>query len=106
MKSFLHNSIILLILLFNLENSHAQTTYYQVSVYFKTGVTRIVSPGDTAASVTAQDILNVLAKYGLPASNVYPAFPAFVETDTLKVIDKLGDSLKQMDKAKVFVICS
>lgn len=104
MKSFLHNSIILLILLFNLENSHAQTTYYQVSVYFKTGVTRIVSPGDTAASVTAQDILNVLAKYGLPASNVYPAFPAFVETDTLKVIDKLGDSLKQMDKAKVFVI--
>ncbi len=37
MKSFLHNSIILLILLFNLENSHAQTTYYQFSFILKQG---------------------------------------------------------------------
>jgi hypothetical protein len=82
----------------------SQSSYYQVSVYFTSGVTRIISPGDTAASVTAQDILNVLSKYGLTASSVYPAFPAFNEADTVIVIDKLGDKIKQMDKAKVFTI--
>jgi hypothetical protein len=51
MKSFLLPVLIFSGLLLNAVNLKAQSTYYQVSVYFKTGVTRIFSPGDTAVSV-------------------------------------------------------
>jgi Subtilase family/Secretion system C-terminal sorting domain len=82
----------------------AQSSYYQVTVYFISGVQRVVGPGDTAATVTSQNVLNVLTKYSLTSSNVYPAYPAFNEVDTLKTIDSAGDKLKQMDRAKVFVV--
>jgi len=85
----------------------AQTSYYQASVYFKSGVTRNITPTDTSATVTASDIQTVLTRYSIAATSVYPEFPKFIETDTLKITTSKGgtqDSLKQMDKAKVFAI--
>jgi len=76
--------------------------YSQALVYFKSGVTRNLTPGDTSANVTGADITAVLTQYGLTSANVYPAFPTFIEADTLVVSG--GDSIRQMDKAKVFAI--
>jgi hypothetical protein len=85
----------------------AQTSYYQASVYFRSGVQRNITATDTSATVTASDIQAVLNKYHITSSYVYPAFPKFKESDTLKISVSDGgiaDSLKQMDKAKVFTI--
>ncbi|HVZ95444.1 MAG TPA: S8 family peptidase [Chitinophagaceae bacterium] len=81
--------------------------YYQATAYFLSGVTRTVTSTDTFATVTASDINAVLSKYGLNSSNVYPAFPEFNEQDTLLLPNsELGriDTIKQMDRAKIFVI--
>lgn len=84
-----------------------QSTYYQATAYFLSGVTRTVTSTDTSATVTASDINAVLSKYGLTSSQVYPAFAEFNEADTLLLPDtELGrtDTIKQMDRAKIFTI--
>ncbi|MGB8194284.1 MAG: S8 family serine peptidase [Chitinophagaceae bacterium] len=73
----------------------------QVIVYFKTGAQR-VAPSNTTANVTSNNILNVLANYNIPTSNVVPSFPAFAESDTINV--EAGESSRQMNRAKVFTI--
>ena len=73
----------------------------QVLVYFKTGAQR-VAPANTSTNITSANILAVLSSYNIPASNVVPSFPAFIESDTIKA--EVGESSRQMNRAKVFTI--
>lgn len=70
-------------------------------MYFRNGVSRI-PPTNTAANVTSSNVLNVLSTYGIPASNVAASFPEFSEADT--VIAEIGETSRQMNRAKVFTI--
>lgn len=78
----------------------------QATVYFSSGVQRVITATDTSATVSASDVLNVLNNNGLTASNVYPAFPKFSAADTMMIVtDSTGtDTFYQMNKAKIFVI--
>jgi len=73
----------------------------QLIVYFKTGVQR-VPPSNTSANITSGTILNLLSSYGIPPSNVVPSFSSFNEADTVN--SEIGESSRQMDRAKVFTI--
>lgn len=84
-----------------------QTNYYQTLVYFTSGVSSNVTATDTSATVTASDVQAVLNKYSIASNMIYPAFADFIESDTLLLSSsELGttDSIKQMDKAKIFTI--
>lgn len=73
----------------------------QLIVYFKTGVQR-VPPSNTSANITSGTILSLLSSYGIPPSNVVPSFPSFNAADT--VIYEIGESSRQMNRAKIFTI--
>lgn len=73
----------------------------QILVYFKTGVQRN-PPSNTTATINSANIINLLSRYGIPASNVMPSFPEFNEADTVDL--KIGESSRQMNRAKVFTI--
>lgn len=73
----------------------------QVLVYFKSGVTRI-APTNTASDITSPNILSILNNYSIPTSNVVPSFPSFNQTDTVNT--EIGESSRQMNRAKVFTI--
>jgi hypothetical protein len=92
---------------FFLKAFNQNSTYYQATVYFTSGVTRTVTSSDTSATVSASDINAILTKYSLNGSDVYPAFPEFNEADTLLLPNlKIGrtDTIKQMDRANIFTI--
>ncbi len=82
--------------------ANAQTNpVNQLIVYFKTGVTRI-PPSDSAANITSTNIQNVLHTYSIPYSNVLATFPSFNESDTVN--SEIGESSRQMDRARAFTI--
>jgi subtilisin family serine protease len=85
-------------------NSYAQNSYYQASVYFKSGVTRNITPTDTSATITASDVFILCSRYAIPTNYIRPAFPEFKESDTLVSIPETGKFYKIMNKAKVFTI--
>jgi hypothetical protein len=84
-------------------NRSLSQSYYQATVYFKSGVQRNITPTDTSVTVTSSNVASVLSYYGIAANYVYPAFPLFNEADTIMISDN-GDTIKQMNKAKIFAI--
>src|SRR5664279_111567 len=75
----------------------AQSQYYQATVYFIYGVQRNLTATYTSATVTASDIQTILTRYAISGNSIYPSFPEFRESDTLKVFVTDGgyvDSLK------------
>lgn len=82
-----------------------QTSISQALVYFQSGVTR--NP-DATATITSQNILNVLGSLNIPTSNVIPAFPEFSENDTLLYFSEFPNEpvSKEMNKTKIYkIIC-
>lgn len=73
----------------------------QVIAYFKTGVTR-VPPSDFTANITSTNVQNVLNTYSIPYTNVVATFPSFNEADTVNA--EIGETSRQMDRARVFTI--
>lgn len=82
-----------------------QNPMNEAMVYFQSGVTR--NP-DTTATITSQNILNVLNNLNIPTSNVKPAFPEFNESDTLISFPEFPNEpvTKEMNRTKVYrIIC-
>lgn len=82
-----------------------QNPMNEAMVYFLSGVTR--NP-DTTATITSQNILNVLSNLNIPTSNVKPAFPEFNEIDTTISFPEFPNEpvTKEMNRTKVYrIIC-
>lgn len=94
--------VLMLLSMGMLQHAYTQTNFNnQLLVYFKSGVQR-VPPNNTTATITSQNVLNVLTNYGIPTSNVVPSFPNFNEADTVNT--EIGESSRQMNRAKVYTI--
>ncbi len=77
----------------------------EAMVYFQSGVIR--NP-DNTATITSQNILNVLNNLNIPSSNVIPAFPEFNESDTTISFPEFPNEpvTKEMNRTKVYrIIC-
>ncbi len=82
-----------------------QNPMNEAMVYFQSGVIR--NP-DTTATITSQNILNVLNNLNIPTSNVIPAFPEFNESDTTISFPEFPNEpvTKEMNRIKVYrIIC-
>jgi hypothetical protein len=102
MKFFLLKLFFLFAFSFSVANLFSQS-YYQATVYFVSGVQRNITATDTSATITSTNVLNILSSYGISTNYVYPAFPKFNESDTLKTYEG-GDTIKCMNKANIFTV--
>jgi hypothetical protein len=98
------------LLIFITLSANAQVNFNnQVIAYFKSGIQRN-APSNTTATIISVNILNVLSSYGIPTVNIVPAFPNFIEADTVIagnpkfMTGPTGEESRQMNRAKVFMI--
>jgi hypothetical protein len=95
----------LLLSFFSVQLFAQQNPANEAMVYFQSGVTR--NP-DNTATITSQNVLNILNNLNIPSSNVIPAFPEFNESDTtISFPEFLNEPVtKEMNRTKVFrIIC-